>query len=91
MSKNPLGPPLPGIAGGAGVDIVAGVVVRFTASEDNADQIIGAGSVIAVLQCWSNFVVGLGHHLRSGNSLQVVSKSTKRMYVGHGKLLIVTS
>jgi len=63
----------------------------LTLAENDADQVVGAGGVIALLHCGSDLVVGLGHHLRGGNSLQVVAKSTKRKDVCHGKLLIVTS
>ena len=59
---------------------------RVPAAEDDAYQVVWAGSVVALLHGRGDLVVGLGHHLRGGNLLQVVAKSAKRTMSAIGNL-----
>ena len=56
---------------------------RLAVTEDNSDEVIWAGRVVALLHGRGDLVVGLGDHLRGGDPLQVVAKRAKGKYVSH--------
>ncbi len=82
LSENALGSPIAAMGGRPGIDVVAGAL-GLAAPEDDPNQVVGAGVVVAILHGGSNFVVRLGHDLRRGNLLQVVAETAKGMNVCH--------
>jgi hypothetical protein len=56
----------------------------LAAAKDNADEIVRAGCVIAILKGGSDLVVGLGDDLGGGNLLGIVAQGAKGMNVSHG-------
>jgi hypothetical protein len=58
-------------------------IVRIAAAQDDSNQVVGAGGVIALLHRRSDFVIGLSDDLGGGNSLQVIAESAKRKDVCH--------
>src|ERR1700730_9059038 len=85
LAEDAFGSPLAGIGRSSGVDVIVSVIPWFAAAQDDAHQVVRAGSVVAFLYRGSDFVVGLGDDLRGGNSLRVIAESTEGMDVGHGK------
>jgi len=46
-------------------------------AQDDSDQVVGAGFVIAILHRRGNFVVGLGHDLLQRYAIGIVTQSSK--------------
>src|SRR5437763_6637537 len=69
--------PISGKRSGAGVNIVSRAVGGLAFAEDDAHQVMRAGSVISLMHGGSGFVIRLCQEIRRGHSLQVVAKSAK--------------
>ena len=59
--------------------MVAGVLFP----QDDAHQVVRAGSVVSILHLRGDLVVGLGNNLWDGNPGRVITKRAKGFNVGH--------
>src|SRR5215467_12597968 len=91
LPQNAFAAPLLAVGRRPRIYVLQRIVGCLGASQDDLDEVVGAGSVIPFLHGRANLVIGLGYHLRGGNPLEVVTKSAKWKYVSHRKPLIVTS
>ena len=71
---------------GAGIYIISRIVIRFVATEDDADEVIRAGGVVEFLQGRSDLVVRLGDCQSWGGPLGIVTKRAEGLNVSHGTL-----
>src|SRR6202011_61805 len=85
-SQDAVAAPLPSIGGGPSVDIVARTIFGFSASQDDSHEVVRTGGVVTFLHRGGDLVVGLGHDLRSRDSLQVIAESAKGLDVCHGNV-----
>src|SRR5262249_43348363 len=83
--QHPLAPPIFEKLPGPGVAVVALVVARFLAIENQADHVGRVLFVKLVLQRRTNHIVGWSHHgAQRADMAQVVTNATKRLNLWHG-------
>ena len=70
----------------AGIYIIFRIVIRFMPTEDDADEVIRAGRIVAFLQSGTDLVVRLGHRQSWRDLLGIVPERAKGMNVSHGNL-----
>ncbi len=84
LQKNSLPAPVAEEGRGAAINVVAIGVASLVLAEDQADQVVGAGGVIAILRLRGDLVVGLGHDGGRSHTLRIVAEGAERDDVGHG-------
>ena len=82
LQEYALSPPVPKVAGSAGIDVVA-VAAGLALSQNDAHEVVGTGRVVAFLHLRSNLVVGLCDHLRNIDPARVITQGAKRCKVSH--------
>ena len=93
--------PVVEVFGGAGVDVVglfAGGqeflgfgVAGLVLAEDDADEVVGAGLVVALLHGGGDLVVGLGDYSFHVDAGGVVTEGAEGVEAGHAVLVLQTS
>jgi len=78
--------PVAEVSRSAGIYIVRRMVTFLAATKNYADEVVGAGRVVVILQSGSDLVVRLGDDLGRGYLLGIVAKSAKGLNVSHGEL-----
>ena len=86
LAEDALVAPVEEVGGGTGIYIVYGIVGFFTATEDDAHEVMRADRVVVILQGGSDLVVRLGDDLGRGDLAGIVAKRTKGMNVSHGNV-----
>ena len=69
--------------GGAGVDVVGVGVVGLVLAEDDADEVVGAGGVVAVLHGSRDLVVGLGDDVGHVDESWIVTECAEGVQACH--------
>src|SRR5580704_2091013 len=85
LKKNPLPPPILKVRCRPSVSVISRAVGRFPLAQNDAHQIMRAGGVVALLHLRRDLVVGLSDDFGEINPSRVVSQSTERSNVGHGR------
>ncbi len=73
--------------GGAGVDVLDLGIVLEVLAEDDANQVVGAGLVVAILHGRGDLVVGLGDDVFHVDAGGVVAKGAEGVDTGHAVLV----
>ncbi len=93
LNQNALLAPVGERRRGAAIDVLA-VVPSFALSQNDAHQVVGTGSVIALLHLRRDLIVGLGYDFRQRHSRGVIAQGGEGEDFGHvrcGNRSIVTS
>lgn len=69
--------------GGAGVDVLLLAVVGLVLAEDDADEVVGAGFVVALLHGRGDLVVGLGDNVFHVDAGGIVTEGAEGIDAGH--------
>ena len=59
------------------------VIAGIALAQNDSDQVVWTGGVVAILHFGSDFVVGLGGDLGKRNSRRVIAKRTESFNLGH--------
>ena len=68
-----------------GQEVLGLGVARLMLAQDDADQVVGAALVVALLHLRRDLVVGLGDHVLHMDAGSVVAKCAKRIDAGHAR------
>src|SRR5215470_666065 len=83
LNEDALPSPIEKKSSSASISILTGMVTGLLLAENNADEIVGACGVIAVLHLWRDLVVGLSDHIAKGNPCRIITEGAKRLDVSH--------
>ena len=84
LQEDALAAPVPKKLRRTGVPVFARMVAGVLFAQDDAHQVLRAGSVVAILHLRRDLVVGLGDDLWNRDPGRVITKGAKGLNVGHG-------
>jgi len=83
--------PVVEVLGGSGVDVVVVVVTGLVFAQNDTDEVVGAGFVVALLHGRGYLVVRLGDYCLHFDAGGVVTEGAEGVETGHAVLVLQTS
>src|SRR5579863_10158593 len=83
LVKNAPPAPIAEVSRGPGVRIISRTIVGGAFAQNDSYQVVRTGCVVAILHFGSDFVVGLGSHLRERNSIGIITQRAEGFDVCH--------
>src|SRR5207248_5778085 len=65
------------------IGVIGWVIAGIALAQNDSDQVVWTGGVVAILHFGSDFVVGLGGDLGKRNSRRVIAKRSESFNLGH--------